>query len=260
MMTEFNINGKETFSNWKDRLGMYFLANSVTEAERKKAVFLTVCGAEMYQLISSLVSPSLPINKTYDEMVTILLNHLNPKPNIIVERYKFNGRMRKSGESVASYIAELRRLSHTCDYHDTANDMIRDRLVFGIGDIGIQRKLLGELGLTLEKATTIAVGMETASREAATMSGHAQEVHEVDQDRGGARDQDRGGKSTFSKCFRCGDSRHRPNNCLFKDKDCFNCKQKGHISKVCTRKKVGRKTYKLEHSGGATGGREETEG
>ena len=125
MMTEFNLNGKERFSNWKDRLGMYFLANSVTEAEKKKAVFLTVCGADMYQLISSLVSPSLPIEKTYDEMVAVLLNHLNPKPNIIVERYKFNGRMHKLGESVASYIAELRRLSHTCDYHDTANNMIR---------------------------------------------------------------------------------------------------------------------------------------
>ena len=112
MMTEFNINGKGTFSNWNERLGMYFLANSIADTNKQKAVFLTVCGAELYKLIRSLVSPSKPIEKTYDELVAVLLNHLNPKPNIIMERYKFNIRTRKSGESVVSYIAELRHLNH----------------------------------------------------------------------------------------------------------------------------------------------------
>ena len=47
-----------------------------------------------------------------------------------------------------------------CEYGDTLNDMIRDRLVCGISEENIQKRLLGEgSSLTLEKAISIAQGM-----------------------------------------------------------------------------------------------------
>ena len=49
--------------------------------------------------------------------------------------------------------------------------MLRDRLVCGIGDQAIQRKLLAEDGLTLKSAVAIALAMETAARNAATLHG-----------------------------------------------------------------------------------------
>ena len=129
----------------------------------------------------------------------------------------------------------MRRLSQECDYKDVLSDMIRDRLVVGINDVAIQRKLLSEKDLILDRAITIAVGMEKANKEAATISG-ASEIHEI-RERRESRRQD--------KCFRCGDQRHKPEECIFKDKDCYFCKKKGHISKVCMAKKRSRPVNRM---------------
>ena len=83
---------------------------------------------------------------------------------------KFNARLRKPGESVASYVAELRSLSEHCEFNNTLEEMLRDRLVCGINNEHIQRRLLAGHSLDFKKALKIATSMETAiksSRELA---------------------------------------------------------------------------------------------
>ena len=46
-----------------------------------------------------------------DELVTLVTNHENPKRNPITERFQFNMRNRKRGESGSHYMAKLRRLN-----------------------------------------------------------------------------------------------------------------------------------------------------
>ena len=227
---EFMVNGKESFESYEERMNLFFSANGITDANRKKSVFLTVSGAELYQLVRSLTSPGKPSDRTYDEVIELVKKHLNPKPNVIVERYKFNSRSRKSGESVPDFVAELRHLSRNCEFNESGGEMIRDRLVVGVNDVHIQRKLLGEIGLTLERAIMVAVGMETATREAATMSASSdhRDVHSMDH-----------GRPSGGKFCRCGDVKHKQQNCFFKEKECFTCKKKGHISKVCMSRKKG---------------------
>lgn len=64
-----------------------------------------------------------------------------PKPSVIVERFKFHSKVRQQGQSVTSFVADLRRLTEHCDFGTTLDDMIRDRLVCGINDDRIQRRL-----------------------------------------------------------------------------------------------------------------------
>lgn len=52
-------------------------------------------------------------------------------------------------------MAELRRIAEHCKYGDTLDKMLRDRLVWGINDDSIQKKLLQEF-------LTLAQGPETA--------------------------------------------------------------------------------------------------
>ena len=149
--------------------------------------------------------------------------HLNPKPNVIVERYKFYNRVRKAGETVPEFVAELRNLSRHCQFTDN-DEMMRDRLVCGINDVAMQRKLLAESELDLKRAVRISVGMELAAKESAAMTssfGSRELVHNVDQ-----------ANSKREFCFRCGDDRLKVPDCRFKEKDCYACKRKGHISKV----------------------------
>ena len=64
---------------------------------------------------------------------------------------------------MAAYLAELRCLAVHCSYRDTLDRMLWDRLVWGINDAGIQKKILEENDpLTLAQALTVAQGAETA--------------------------------------------------------------------------------------------------
>lgn len=60
------------------------------------------------------------------------------------------------------HVAELRRLSATCEFGTFLNEALRDRFVCGLNDESCQRRLLTDAKLTLIKAVEIAQGMETA--------------------------------------------------------------------------------------------------
>ena len=97
-------------------------------------------------------------------------DHYNPKPVVTVQRYKFNSRSRKEGETVATFVAELRRLAIHCEFGDSLNDMLRDRLICGINDARIQRRLLSEGKIDFTKALELAQAMETADRDTQALS------------------------------------------------------------------------------------------
>ena len=82
------------------------------------------------------------------ELVDALAAHYRPKPLIIVQRFQFNSRIRKEGESFAKFIAELQRLAEECEFGTFLQDMLSDRLAVGIANDRIQRRLLAEKTLT----------------------------------------------------------------------------------------------------------------
>lgn len=82
-----------------------------------------------------------------------------------MQRWKFNTRNRKSDETVGDYVAELRKLAQDCNYGESLTVMLRDRLVCGINDDRIQRRLLSDDGLTFDKALKFAQAMEAANRD-----------------------------------------------------------------------------------------------
>ena len=96
----------------------------------------------------------------------LLKDHLSPKPLIIAERFRFHKRNQREGETVTQYIAELRKLAEFCEFGTNLNDSLRDRFVCGIRAENIQKCLLSEAALTLEKALEAAQAMETAAKDA----------------------------------------------------------------------------------------------
>ncbi|XP_064483083.1 uncharacterized protein K02A2.6-like [Ornithodoros turicata] len=153
----------ELWSHYAERLERYFVGNKITDGNQRTGIFLSVVGPKTYGLLRSLLAPAKPSTKTFVELVATLSSHFAPKPSEIVERFRFNSRVQQEKETVSTFIAELRKLSEFCEFGTTLDTMIRDRLVCGVRDIGIQKRLLAERELTLEKATTFvcAVGMAT---------------------------------------------------------------------------------------------------
>lgn len=66
-------------------------------------------------------------SKQYQEMVKILNDHFSPKPIIITERFRFHKRNQEEEESVAQYVAVLKKLSEHCDFGTYLLDALHDR-------------------------------------------------------------------------------------------------------------------------------------
>ena len=98
-----------------------------------------------------------------------MANHASPKPSVTVERFRFNSRTQRPGESVAEFVAQLKCLSEHCEFGAAAKEMLRDRLVCGLSDTIIQRKLLAEADLTLDRFLDTARAMEAAEPNAKTL-------------------------------------------------------------------------------------------
>ena len=113
-------------------------------------------------------------DKEYNQLVQLLTQHFEPAPSEIVRRYRFNSRIRQKGESVATYVSELRGLAQFCNFGESLETMLRDRLVCGINDESIQRRLLAEATLTFKKALELAQGMEAAAKDVREMQGTPQ--------------------------------------------------------------------------------------
>ena len=146
--SEFS-SSQETQTAYIKCLEQYLAANKIEDVDQQRAVLLSVCGPATYQLIYSLVSPKKPAELKFKDIAEIVQKHHDPKPSVIVQRYCFSTRYCCVGESVSTYVEELRQLSNHCDFGYSLQQMLRDRLVCGIEDPEIQRRLLGEPDLTL---------------------------------------------------------------------------------------------------------------
>lgn len=132
----------QTWEEYCEVLDIFFTANNITDAGKRKAILLSCCGPATYSLLRSLVSPETPGEKDYAFLVKTLKDHFHPKPSEIVQRFKFNTRTYYPGESIADYVAELRKLVQDCNYGTTLLQMLRDQLVCRVNDDSIQRRLL----------------------------------------------------------------------------------------------------------------------
>jgi hypothetical protein len=153
-----------------------------------------------------------------------------------VQRFKFNTRFRKPAEPIASYVAELRSLSEHCDFKSTLEVMLRDRLVCGINDEQIQCRLLAESSLDFKKAMKIATSMQTAVKNARDLT-HQMANANINTEKPATLhrvDNQGEGNQSWSKpeCGRCG-GKYDPQQCKFRDAECFLCHKEGHIARKC---------------------------
>ena len=161
---------QEDWLSYVARLQNYFVANDITndKAAKRRATLLSVCGVSTYRLIKSLCAPTKPEEVPFEDLVKLVERHHNPEPSATVQRFKFHSRCRQSGETVSTYIAELRRISEHCKF-DNLENILCDRLVCGIQDPRIQRRLLAESKLTFKQAFELTQAMESADRDARTL-------------------------------------------------------------------------------------------
>ena len=168
----------ESITAYLERVSLFFDINEIAEG-KQVTWLLNMLGAITYSLVRTLVAPAEPKSKSMEELTQVLKQHFELKRLVIASRFYFYCRDQAAEESVADYMAELRRLAVLCDFRDFLNDALWDRLVCRLRNEGAQKQLLSEADLLLTKALTIVQSLEAAEVESHSLKAEKLPVHQI---------------------------------------------------------------------------------
>ncbi|XP_055714804.1 uncharacterized protein LOC129808923 [Phlebotomus papatasi] len=234
---------KSSWDRWVMRLEETFSCFGITDGAKKRSMILHYMGQENFEKLCDRITPQVPRDLTYEQIVAQLKECFNPVPNEIVEIYEFQKREQREGETCDEYLAALRKMATYCNFGcATCNYLVkalRNQFVAGLKNKSIQKRLLEKRDLTLETALDIAKAMEASQKGEELLSGKKEEVLKLDDSTEKTPREHQEGAKTL-KCFRCGVSTHLANTCVHKEKTCFNCNKIGHLASVCHQNKSSR--------------------
>ena len=94
---------QEEWPQYVEWLEQFFKASDIMGEDKaaKCATFLSVIGPMPYKLLRSLIAPTKPTDKMFEELVAVLTKHYSPQLSQVMQQFRFNSRSRKEGESVA---------------------------------------------------------------------------------------------------------------------------------------------------------------
>ena len=143
-------------TNWKKWSQIWKAYEIVTGLDKQPsalrvATFITCIGPDALEIHTALPFSSDVERENIDKVLELWQSYCMGKTNVIYERYKFNNRSQELDESIDAYTTALRTLAETCEFGSLKEDLIRDRLVCGIRDNSLRKKLLQEPKLTLNK-------------------------------------------------------------------------------------------------------------
>ena len=102
---------KGDWKSYVERAKQYFLANDITDEDKQRAILLSCCGDATYRTIKDVMSPQAPGEATFTVIAEKMTTHFQPAPSEIVQRFRFNTRVRRPHETVAAYISQLKQLA-----------------------------------------------------------------------------------------------------------------------------------------------------
>lgn len=245
-----------------ERLSQHFIALELDAddnaiARKRKAVLLSSVGGDTYRVLKDLCFPDAPATRTYDQLTTHLQSFYAPKKLAVAERFRFHSTKQQSGQSVNEFAAQLKKAASACDFGNDLSTNLRDRFICGLQSEALQRKLLSE-ELTFQQALDRAIADEAARKNVqditssfSTMSPTSKSthgVHKISSRRQAAKPKPQQAApqsargSDSAKCWRCGFSNHRPDECRYKNAKCFKCTKIGHLRSECKSAKATQST------------------
>ena len=170
--------------------------------------------------------------KQIPDILTAFERYCIGETNETYERFIFNSRNQVEGETIEKYVAELRKLSRSCNFSNLEEDLIRDRIVMGVRCDITRRKLLQEPNLTLSKATDIARAMEVSKGQMSRIK-KEEETDELVQK---LRSSNFPPKKSAKNCHFCNKNHpFKKEQCPAYGKTCSACRGRNHFagSKYC---------------------------
>ncbi|UYV62865.1 K02A2.6-like [Cordylochernes scorpioides] len=225
-------NVAENWRRFKQRLMLYLEATEkATKPDKLKvAILLNFIGEEALEVFNTFHLKEDEA-ENFDLVINKFDDFCEPKKNVIFERFQFFSATQKDGESIDSFITELKGLSTSCEFESQKDSLIRDRIVYGIQDKALQERLLREPNLTLLKAIEMCKTDEISKQQIKIMQNNQNICQIRKYEKKHSPKQNQESEKEF-KCQRCGKS-HRAKNCPAWGRRCSKCKKMNHFAAFC---------------------------
>lgn len=264
---------KESFKYYKQRFENYLtMKNVFSDKKLSGQMLLNSTGAAHYHTVVALVAPKKPNEMSYDELVSTLEKHLCPKKNVLVAQHRFLSTYQSEKQSIAEYVAELRKEMSDCEFTCECQKSIdriflRAQFIRGLFDNSIREHLLQSDLTEFKDIVSKSIALEAAkidSRELSsklitTSSGCSTDVNKISKHnkiKGNTKQRHRSksrqrqdsrkinikSKIDYHRlgignlCLRCGRDNHIARDCRCDQAalKCKACSKTGHVQKVCT--------------------------
>ena len=255
-LEKLDISAAETITNWHERFELFAMTNDRIKKENKTAFYLTMVGKEAYDLLKDLAYPNIIKEMDVTELQELLQDHLRPVQFETTERAKFNSLVRTPGEALRSFLLRVQQSAAKCNFGFNLEEHLRDRIVAGVNDPEVQKKLLQEPHLTFKLAKQILESWDDVNRAVSTQPSEVLfnrfKKRSVPQSKPQAgpkpsvqfqsRPGVQGKPQPRGACASCGGS-HPRSSCKFRQAVCNACQKKGHIARVCRSSQQKSVTY-----------------
>lgn len=271
---KFDFTKPSLWPEWREQFLTFRIATKLKNDEGTVQVhsLLYAMGPEATKIYKKFVwpepaegaaPPAIPHNENFDDVLKQFDDYFVPKKNIFHERARFYARNQQKGESVESFLRAINDLSLTCNFTEP-DEQIRDRLVLGLQDQEVSRKLqLEDTPPTLADAINTArhyelvnshIQSNAASSDIDNLHYSSSRSRGNPRGRGGrgmssarGRSKGRGNhmhatQNNFSdcgNCVNCGKQHQQGLGCPAKGRRCRACGKYNHFESVCMSSRRG---------------------
>ena len=227
-------NTPQRWARWEKQFGTYYVAAELDQKSKEVQVarLLNAAGPEAQEIHDLFTFENDDEKKEYKTILKKFRDYCRPKKNVVYERHKFWSRRQNEGEPFDKWLKEVRVIAKDCEFAEE-DDMIRDKIVYGVFDKKVQERMLRKSDLTLKDATDMCRAAEASQSQLVEIRKQEQiAVSEV----GAAGIESVEERSGV--CPICKKSGHQFRDCpsrktVRSNVQCFICGGIGHISRVC---------------------------
>lgn len=239
-----NVSTAESWTAWKRRYELFLFAKEAhgKPDQVKIGMLLTCMGREAVRRFDNIDWKAGEDKTKYDHVLKKWDELLDPEDKEIMARFQFWNKKWPEEKGFSEIYNELKCHEPKCKFLEPQN-MLRDKILFTHPVSAVQRRLLREQKLTLEKTVQICTLFEQTAKEVKLLKGlkSSDTDPHTDQDVDAVRKFSKGAKgagrrfepAANPKCKYCG-KRHKYGSCPAYGKECYCCGQRNHFANQCT--------------------------
>lgn len=223
-------------SSWKKWLQQFEWFATAIQLDKKPvevqaATFMSVIGPDAIEIYNS-------FNLTVAQQNNLQIikekfrEYFAPKTNVSFERYVFFKIEQNEDEHFNEFLTRIKTQASKCEFGTLLDEMLKDKIVFGIQSNQVREKLLTEDKLDLTKAIMICKTSEQASKQLDEFESKSKTDKVLLVKKKNAKKE----QNDNFDCRRCG-TNHKRRECPAFNKPCTKCNRNGHFAKMCKTKK-----------------------